>query len=148
MKKRILVIGPEGSGQRELICLLEGNQQLKFAPSLIYYDETILVPSSYLRGSGMKKHIIALQQNAYCVLMLLSSQRPFRIYSPNFAKAFRIPAIGLIVHHREVNPTLIMGCQEELAEAKVDFIYECNINSLGQCHDFLNKISVIKEGNQ
>lgn len=149
MKKRILVMGPEGSGKKELIRMLENHKENRLISSIVYSNETIYVPGSYLRSSGMKKHIIAIQQNAYCVLMLLHSHRDYRVYSPNFAQVFRIPRFGVVVHHGQESVINTADCIEELTEAGVDKIFEINLGIEGGscwlCHQLKMLKKVINE---
>lgn len=147
MKKRIMVIGPNDQEKRELIALLEREKKIPPIQSMVYLDKTIQVPSSYLRGSGMLKHIIATQQNASAILMLLSPKQAFRIYSPNFAKVFRIPIIGIILTKQECNSLEdIQRCWRELEEAKIEHIQVLDLENDVQCQQLLHTISLIEEG--
>ncbi|MER0122623.1 EutP/PduV family microcompartment system protein [Streptococcus sp. ZJ93] len=148
MKKRLLVIGPDHSSKKELVKELEGNQQLQFNSSIIYYNECILVPESYLRSPGMKKHIISIQQNAYGVLMVLHSERKSRMYPPNFAKSFRVPTIGVVIGQKDKDREHLLDCQQELMEAKVDVIYELDLNIQKELQYLLHRLEKVKEGNQ
>ncbi|HEM3177761.1 TPA: EutP/PduV family microcompartment system protein [Streptococcus suis] len=148
MKKRILVIGPEGSGKKELVRILENHKENRLISSIVYSNETIFVPGSYLRSSGMKKHIIATQQNAYCILMLLPSDRECRVYSPNFAQAFRMPRFGIVTYRNHPFGKYTDDCREELTEAGVDEIFEINIEVEGEFHQLCQKLKIVKEGNQ
>ncbi|HFU4060101.1 TPA: EutP/PduV family microcompartment system protein [Streptococcus suis] len=148
MKKRILIIGSEDQKKLELMRLLENNRECRSIQSIQYGCETISVPGSYLRSSGMKKHIIAIQQNAYCVLMLLDSSRNYKIYSPNFAHSFRIPTIGVIIKCSEQSVDNTLECRKELQEAGVHDIVEWQEGVFDGDIQILNKIVQIKEGNR
>lgn len=148
MKKRILVIGPEDYGKRKLVAMIEDSHTLKQVNSIVYHDQTIDVPSSYLRSPWMTSHIIACQQNAYCVLMLLNENREFRVYSPNFARAFRVPSIGLILRSEANDLAQLEDCHRELEEASLDEIYDITIDSQDDCQILFDKIKLLKEGKQ
>lgn len=66
---------------------------------LFYGESTLTVPGAYLESPKMRKHIIAAQQDADCILMLSPHQSPHRHYPPNFAHAFRLPVIGVITSY-------------------------------------------------
>lgn len=147
MKKRIMVIGPDDREKAKVIQLIEGKENIPRVSSIVYLDETIQIPSSYLRGSGMMKHIISIQQNADAILMILSAERVFPVYSPNFAKAFRIPSVGIILTQEDRNQmTGIIQCRREFKEAKVEIIQELNLENDFQSQQFLHTINLIKEG--
>ncbi|AXI67368.1 TPA: hypothetical protein U1B14_000805 [Streptococcus suis] len=148
MKKRILVVGPEDSGKREVIQFLEGRCDIKLIESIVYGSRTIYVPDSYLRSPGMKKHIIATQQNAYCIVMLLPSDRNYRVYSPNFAQVFRIPSLGVIVYHSEQLENNTTDCLLELRETGVNELIELDLENNDTYVALLEKIKKLKEGNQ
>ncbi|MGT2935519.1 EutP/PduV family microcompartment system protein [Streptococcus castoreus] len=147
MKKRIMVIGPNDKEKEKIIELLEGTENLPHVCSVLYLDKTIQIPSSYLRGAGMMKHIISTQQNASAVLMILSASRSFPIYSPNFAKAFHIPTIGIILYTKNEDNRVGVGqCRREFKETKVDVIQELDLSNDKQCQQFLHIMNRIKEG--
>lgn len=147
MRKRIMVIGPDDMDKEKLTRLIEGTSSLPRVNSMVYLDQTIQVPSSYLRGAGMMKHIIATQQNASAILMVLSAERRFPVYSPNFAKVFRIPSIGIILIEKDTNRDQdIASCRAELKAAKVGCIQEVNLNNPQQYQELLHTIRLIKEG--
>ncbi|SHJ23639.1 ethanolamine utilization protein EutP [Clostridium cavendishii DSM 21758] len=96
-KKRIMVIGPSRSGKTTLVNALNNyNGELRRTQDMIYGENTIDVPGSYIENSWMYKHVIAAAQDASHVLMLIDQSRCTEIYSPGFAKSFRCPVIGVI----------------------------------------------------
>ena len=96
-KKRIMVIGPKGCGKTSLVNFLnEYNGPLRRTQDTIYGKNTIEVPSAYIENSWMYKHMIALAQDAWCMLLMLDQSRCVEVYSHGFAKAFQIPVIGVI----------------------------------------------------
>ena len=44
----------------------------------------------------MYKHIIAAAQDASCILMLADLTGEREVYSPGFAKVFRVPVLGVL----------------------------------------------------
>lgn len=143
MKKRLLVIGPDHTSKKELVKVLEDHRELLFMSSIVYYRHCIFVPEAYLRSPSMRKHLISLQQNAYCALMLLHSSREARIYSPNFAKSFRVPTIGVIMKQQDSQQEQLLDCQKELAEAKVDVIVELDCHHPEDLQDLLQQVGKI-----
>lgn len=96
-KKRVLLIGPTGSGKTTLANVLNAcDGPLLKTQTITYGNNTIDVPGSYIENAGMYKHIIATAQNASHVLVLIDQSKCTEVYSPGFAKAFRIPVIGVI----------------------------------------------------
>ena len=146
MRKRLLLMGPSDEENKNLLYLLENNKNLRIRPSIMYYDKTILFPSTYLRSPWMKKHLIAMQQNANYVLMLASCHSKRGIYSPNFAKAFRVPSIGVILYDDTQSKNRVSDCKMELINAGVNEIVELNLKNSVECNRFLQKIRLDKEG--
>lgn len=146
MRKRLLLIGLSDEENRELLYFLENKTSLRIRPSIMYYDKTILFPSTYLRSPWMKKYLIAMQQNAYLVLMLASCKSKRGIYSPNFAKAFRAPTIGVILYDETQSKERVSDCKMELVNAGVDETVELNLKNSVECDRFLQKIKLDKEG--
>lgn len=96
-KKRVMVIGPSKCGKTTLVNYLNDYKgPLKRTADVIYGKNTIDVPGSYLENSWMYKHIIALAQDASCVLILVDQSNCTKVYSHGFAKSFRCPVIGII----------------------------------------------------
>ncbi len=54
---------------------------LRRTPDLIYGKNTIDVPGSYIENAWMYKHIIAVAQDAFCVLILVDQSNCTEIYS-------------------------------------------------------------------
>lgn len=98
-KKRVMVIGPTGSGKTSLANALNGessDSRVRKTQNIIYKDKTIDVPGAYLESSWMYKHLIAAAQDASHVLIIVDQSRCDDVYSPGLAKVFRSPVIGVI----------------------------------------------------
>lgn len=96
-KKRIMIIGPSRSGKTSLANVLEEEARpLKRTHDTIYRRHTLEIPSAYLENTWMYSHLIALAQDAWCILMLVDPSQPSEVYSPGFATAFRVPVVGVI----------------------------------------------------
>ncbi len=92
-----MVIGPTGCGKTALVnALNENDGPLKKTQNMIYGKNTIDVPGSYLENPNMYKHLIAAAQDASHILILADSTRRADVYPPGFAKAFRVPVIGIV----------------------------------------------------
>ena len=96
-KKRVIVIGRSRCGKTTLVrALEEDGRPLRRTPDLIYGKRTMDCPGSYVENADMYKHLIAASQDASHVLILVDQSRPIDIYSPNFARDFTKPVIGVI----------------------------------------------------
>ena len=92
-----MVIGPKGCGKTTLVNYINDyDGPLRRTQDTIYTDKTIDVPSAYIENAWMYKHIIAMAQDASCILLLLDQSRTTEVYSHGFARAFRCPVIGVI----------------------------------------------------
>ncbi|MEE0434261.1 MAG: EutP/PduV family microcompartment system protein [Peptococcaceae bacterium] len=96
-RKRIMLIGPRGSGKSTLANVLNAEDRpLRQTQDTIYRKYTLDVPSGYLENSWMYQHLIALSQDAWCILVLVDGSKRTEVYSPGFAKTFRCPVVGVI----------------------------------------------------
>ena len=69
---------------------------MKRTQDTIYGKNTIDVPSAYIENAWMYKHMIALAQDAWCLILMVDQSRTDEVYSHGFAKAFRCPVIGVV----------------------------------------------------
>ncbi|MFR3729628.1 EutP/PduV family microcompartment system protein [Lacrimispora sp.] len=96
-KKRIMLIGPAGSGKTSLANVINGiSGPARRTQNMVYGKRTLDVPGVYLESPWMHKHIIGAAQDASHVLMLVNQSSCRECYPPGFAKAFRVPVIGVI----------------------------------------------------
>lgn len=96
-KKRVMVIGPSRCGKTTLVNELNDyHGEIRKTQDIIYGENTIDVPGSFIENSWMYKHIIALSQDASHILILIDQSNCKYIYPPGFAKLFRCPVIGII----------------------------------------------------
>lgn len=96
-KKRIMVVGPKGCGKTSLVNVINDyDGPLRRTQDTIYGKYTIDVPSAYIENAWMYKHMIALAQDAWCMLTLVDQSRCMQVYSHGFARAFRCPVVGII----------------------------------------------------
>ena len=61
----------------------------------------------------MYKHLIAASQDASHVLILVDQSRPVDIYSPNFARVFTKPVVGVITKV-DLMPENEMSCMRQM----------------------------------
>ena len=131
-KKRIMVIGPTGCGKTSLVnALNDEDKPIKKTQNIIYGKNTMDVPSSYLENTSMYMHIIAAAQDASHVLILVNQARCIEVYSPGFAKVFRVPVIGVITKSdlMEENEAL---CVQQLKRVGVSEPYFRVSNTTGK----------------
>lgn len=92
-----MVIGPTFSGKTTLVnALNEEDKPIRKTQNLIYGEHTIDVPGAYIENTWMYKYVISAMQDASHVLILVDQSKPAEVYSPGFAKVFRVPVIGVI----------------------------------------------------
>lgn len=97
MKKRVMVIGPSKCGKTTVVnALNDYDGPLRKTQDIIYGNNTIDIPGSFIENSWMYKHLIAMAQQASHVLILVDQSRCINVYPPGFAKVFRCPVIGVI----------------------------------------------------
>ena len=122
-KKRIMVIGPKGCGKTTLVNWLNDYKgPLRRTQDTIYGKNTIDVPSAYIENTWMYKHMIALAQDAWCMILLLDQSRTHEVYSHGFAKAFRCPVIG-VISKCDLNPENKGICEKQLEKIGVERPY-------------------------
>lgn len=98
-RKRIMIVGPARVGKTALANAIEGEARpLKRTQDTIYRARTLEVPSGYLENTWMYQHLIALGQDAWCLLVLIDQSRPVERYAPGFVQSFRLPVVGVITH--------------------------------------------------
>jgi ethanolamine utilization protein EutP len=113
-KKRIMVIGPKGCGKTTLVnSLNDYDGPLRRTQDTIYSKNTIDVPSAYIENAWMYKHMIALSQDAWCMLLLLDQSRTTEVYSHGFARAFRCPVVG-VISKCDLAPENFTVCRRQL----------------------------------
>lgn len=118
-KKRIMVIGAAGCGKSALVQALEGpGAALKRAAMPVYGARTILCPGAYVENVHMYRHLIALAQDASCVLAVISAAGGFSCYSPGFVRALGRPSAG-VVTKTELAPENEEPCRNALRLAGV-----------------------------
>lgn len=123
-KNKVMILGAGKSGKTSIAHLLNGDTgPVKRTPNMVYGKNTLDVPGSYLESPWMHKHIIAAQQDASCVLMLVDPKKKKRSYPPMFSKSFRIPVLGVITKVDLAEDHEIEQCKEELASAGVQEPY-------------------------
>lgn len=91
---------------------------LKRTADVIYGENTIDVPSSYIENTSMYKHIIALAQDAKKIVFLIDATNNINIYSDGFAKLFTCPVIGVITKGNYQSESY-EKCEKQLERAGV-----------------------------
>lgn len=145
-KKRIMILGSRESGKTTLANYLNDLDTVpKRTPHMVYGKNTLDIPGSYLESPWMHKHLIAAQQDAFCVLMLCAPLAAKRSYPPGFAKVFRIPVIGVITK-LDLGSEGVDRCRAELRSAGVqEPYYETSVyngSGLDGLTDFINTIRI------
>ncbi|MDY6211440.1 EutP/PduV family microcompartment system protein [Hornefia butyriciproducens] len=112
--KRIMVVGAKGCGKTSLVNYINDyTGPLKRTQDTIYTGLTIDVPSAFVENAWMYQHVIALSQDACCVLIMVDQSRPVEIYSHGFAKALYCPSFG-VISKCDQKPENRYRCEEQL----------------------------------
>lgn len=121
MKKRIMIIGPTGSGKTTLCHKINGyDGPLRKTQDMIFGTHTIDVPGSYLENPWMYKHLIAAAQNgASQIVLIVDAVGKREDYSHGFAKVFSCPVIGVITKCGPEDECA-KKCEEQLKKAGVE----------------------------
>lgn len=113
-KKRIMVVGPSRSGKTTIVNYLNDyNGPLKRTADVIYGENTMDIPSSYIENAWMYKHIIALAQDAKKIVFVLDSKNPKEVIGDGFSKLFNIEVIG-VINKADSNYENIDKCKQSL----------------------------------
>ncbi|MBS5595310.1 MAG: ethanolamine utilization protein EutP [Clostridiales bacterium] len=148
MKRRVMIIGPEGSGKSYLAHLLEGSEApLGKRQDPIYGPRTIDVPAAYLEHRWMAHHLIAMAQNqAACLVLLADTERNRQVYSHGFAKLFSCPTYGVVNLKDHKGENAGFG-RAQLVEAGVDKIFVVDFTVGESMQVFLKAIrEAVREG--
>ena len=145
-KKRIMIIGPGGSGKTSLANVLNGiDGPPRRTQNMVYGEKTLDVPGVYLESPWMHKHIIAAAQDASHVLMLVDQSSCRESYPPGFAKAFRVPVIGVITGSGE-KPENDGWCIRQLKRTGVsEPCYHINLKDRTGLPDLMEALKEVKE---
>jgi len=112
-KKRIMIVGPRGSGKTTLANLLNDyDGAIRKTQDIIYGKFTIDIPSSYIENTWMYKHLIALSQDASHVLLLVDQSNSGDVYSPGFARVFTCPVVGVITKSDLKQENEVLCCKQ------------------------------------
>lgn len=118
-----MVVGPRGCGKTTLVNIINNYAgSLRKTQDTIYTDKTIDVPSAYIENAWMYKHIIALAQDASCIIVMVDQDRTAEVYSYGFAKSFRCPVIG-VINKTDLKPENRETCIRQLENIGVEAPY-------------------------
>ena len=97
MRKRILVIGPEGSGKTSICQYLEGRDKRPVKTAeVVFGRKTIDTSGAYVDNPSLVQHLISLALNhAGSILMVVDASAPDEKYSPGFARIFNCRVWGV-----------------------------------------------------
>ncbi|MDR2022869.1 MAG: EutP/PduV family microcompartment system protein [Hungatella sp.] len=140
-KKRIMIIGPCGSGKTTLANAINGfTGPARRTQNMVYGEKTLDVPGVYLESPWMHKHIIAAAQDASRVLMLVDQSSCRESYPPGFAKVFRVPVIGVITGSGE-KPENDEWCIRQLKKTGVhEPCYHINLSEGTGLHELMEAL--------
>lgn len=118
-KKRVMITGAGKSGKTTIAGWLEETKKpAKNLANIRYGSRTIDIPGAYLECPWMHRHLINCAGDACCVLMLADQSRFREIYPPGFAKAFRVPVLGVITKSNRCRDKRPL-CEQQLKRAGV-----------------------------
>ncbi len=141
-----MVIGPKGCGKTSLVNYLNDyDGPLKKTQDTIYTNKTIDVPSAYIENVWMYKHMIAISQDAWCMILMLDQSKCTEVYSHGFAKAFRCPVVGVITK-ADLKPENASICRRQLNTIGVGEPYfSVNLESKEGIEELKSYLQELKE---
>ena len=100
ISKRIVLLGPDGSGKTRIANYIEGlNVEKSFSQEVFYRSKTIEIPAMYLENRWLTKTVITIVQNQGKALwLLLDGRDPRQVFNEGFSSVFNVPLIGVITH--------------------------------------------------
>lgn len=109
-----MVIGPSRSGKTTIVNYLNNyDGPLRRTADVIYGENTIDIPSSYVENAWMYKHIIALAQDASKVVVIVDSENPKEVYSDGFGLSFNNEVVG-VINKLNQNLNNLEKCKKQL----------------------------------
>jgi len=130
-KKRIMLIGPKKSGKSYIAAKLNDCEgSLRKAADIIYGKNTIYVPSAYIENTWMYSQVIAVSQDAACILVIVDKKQKNDEYSFGFAKVFNKDTYGVITNaDYEEDETRVIAKLKYIGAAEPYFRIEQNLGS-------------------
>lgn len=94
---KVMVIGGIGAGKSSLIARLnDSNEEVRKTQTLTYCNSTIDTPGEYLENPFMYKNIIAVSEEADCVIFVQDLHQIRCMYPPGLARSFNKRTLGVI----------------------------------------------------
>lgn len=139
-KKRVMITGAGKSGKTTIAGWLDETDGTSGKLANIRYGpRTIDIPGAYLECPWMHCHLIDSASDAGCVVMLADQSRCREIYPPGFAKAFRVPVLGVITKSNKC-PEKRLLCEQQLKRAGVQPPYYYITDEEDSCRELKEKI--------
>jgi ethanolamine utilization protein EutP len=96
-KPKVMVIGAIGAGKSSLIARLnDSEEEVRKTQTLTYCNSTIDTPGEYLENPFMYKNIIAVSEEADCVIFVQDLNQHRCFYPPGLARSFNKRTVGVI----------------------------------------------------
>lgn len=135
-----MIVGTSSESLACAVAQLEGaDMERRAASAPVYREKTIECPCAYLKNPAMYKHLLALAQDAFCILFTLHASYAQNHYSPGFARAFSKPVFGAVAGAERDSEEWAF-CEKKLRHAGVVSEIFCLPDCVGETDTMWEKL--------
>ncbi len=96
-EKRVMTIGAVDVGKSSLLLALKNSGMKATKTQAVNYTDTgVDIPGEYIENPQFYKHVIALAQEAACVILVQDATHKSCRFPPGFCSCIAVPVMGVI----------------------------------------------------